>query len=207
MNKNDFTNELKELMSSMSEEEIEKTINALSGCKSAVYKKNNQEKGEKARLLSTTERHEAELHYVGERKKEGTLKAVGASLLTSCDFDLLRSKLPSINDNWWLYDKYRVSNNNRNWSYDSATGGKIRPVIVIDDINGNLEPGEVFYINDEKFKLLTPSLAIKSACFEDLCTYSATNYECSILRLCVDGWYMKLIKENETHKLEISNGT
>lgn len=203
MNKNDFESELKDLMSSMSEEEIEKTINALSDCKSAVYKKNNQEKGEKARLLSTTEPHDAELHYIGEGEKEGTIKAVGASLLTSCDFDLLCKKLPYTNDKWWLYDKYRVSSKG-NFSNCMEAGGKIRPVIVIDDIKGDLKPDEVFCINDEKFKLLTPSLAIKIVCFEDLCTYSATNYECSILKLCVDGWYFKLIRENKMRKQDIS---
>ena len=100
MNKNDFTNELKELLSSMSEEEIEKTINTLNGCRSAVYKKNNKEKGEKARLLTTTEHCEATLRYVGKGKKEGTVKTVGASLLTRHDFDLLCNNLPDTKDNW-----------------------------------------------------------------------------------------------------------
>ena len=72
MNKNDFKSELKELMSFMTEEEIETAINALIGCKTAVYMKDSQEKGEKVRLLSTVERHEAELNYVGKGKKEGT---------------------------------------------------------------------------------------------------------------------------------------
>lgn len=197
MNKDDFTKELKELMSSMSEEEIEKTISALSSCKSAVYRKNNQEKGEKARLLSTIERHEAELYYVGERIKEGTIRAVGASLLTSRDFDLLSNELPCTKDSWWLYDRYRVSNKHRSWSNDRTKGGKIRPVIVIDEIQGNLEQGEAFYINDERFKLLTPLLAIKTECLEDLCTYTAANYECSIARFCVDGWYLRLVGDNK----------
>ena len=85
MDKKEFTTELKDLLSSMSEEEIEKTLNALNGCKTAICKKNNQEKGEKARLLSTADRNEADLHYLQGKEKEGTIKAIGASLLTAFD--------------------------------------------------------------------------------------------------------------------------
>ena len=223
MNKNDFKSELKELMSSMSENEIEKAISALSRCKTRVYKKNNQKNGEKARLYSTTERHESELYYVGLRRKEGTIKVIGASLLTVHDYDLLKDVLPANNDSWWLYDKsvysdcdkFRVSirssgreisrlENNEN---DNKISGKIRPVLVIDKINGDLSAGDVFYINDEKFQLLTPSIAIKTACFKELCTYNAADYESSVLRYCVDGWYMKLIRDNEQLKQNMSNAT
>ena len=203
MNKNDFESELKDLMSSMSEEEIKKTINALSACKSAVYRKNNQEKSEKARLFSTTERHEAELHYIREREKEGTLKAIGASLLTTHDYGLLSNKLPECNESWWLRDKTLVSNNLRFGYYSNNTLGRIRPVLIIEEIDGDLKVGEAFYINDEKFKLVTSFIAIRISCLEDLCTFNVINYECSILKYCVDGWYMKLIKENTKQKREI----
>ena len=196
MDKKEFTAELKDLLSSMSEEEIEKTLNALNGCKEVIRKKNNLEKGEKARLFSTFERNEAELHFVGNENKEGTIKAIGATLLTSDDFERTKSILPAIEKCWWLYDLKRVSGNYA-WSYGFNTGGRIRPIVIIEEINGDLEPGEVFSINDESFRLLSPSLMIKHNCFEDLCTYDAPNYECSILKLCVDGWYSRLIKENK----------
>ena len=94
MDKKEFTAELKDLLSSMSEEEIEKTLNALNGCKKAICKKNNQEKGEKVRLLSTTDRNEAELHFVRGKNEEGTIKAIGASLLTAFDFGKARCPKP-----------------------------------------------------------------------------------------------------------------
>ena len=197
MDKQEFTTELKDLLSSMTEEEIEKALNALNGCKTAICKKNNQEKGKKARLLSTTERNEAELHFVREKNKEGTIKATGASLLTAFDFAEARKILPGIVDNWWLYDKRSVSNNCIEWYYNKNTAGKIRPVIIVDEIKGDLQPGEVFSINDESFRYISPSLIIRDNCLDDLCTYNAINYKCSILKMCVDGWYMKLVKENQ----------
>ena len=198
MDKKEFTTELKDLLSSMSEEEIEKTLNALNGCKTAICKKNNQEKGEKARLLSTTDRNESELHFVRGKNKEGTIKAIGASLLTAFDFEEAKKVLPRIVDNWWLYDKQRVSDNCSEWYYNENTGGKIRPVIIVDEIKGDLQPGEEFSINNESFRYISPSLIIRNNCLDDLCTYNALNYECSILKLCVDGWYMKLIRENQS---------
>lgn len=198
MDKKEFATELKDLLSSMSEEEIEKTLNALNGCKAAISKKNNLEKGEKARLLSTTERHKAELRFTGRGGKEGTIKAIGASLLTRFDFGEARNILPGIKGDWWLYDKGRVSNNYTERCFDQKTVGKIRPVIIVDEIKGDLRQGEVFSINDETFRLLSPCLVIKNNCLDDLCTYNAANYECSVLKLCVDGWYMKLIKENQS---------
>ncbi len=203
MNKNDFTNELKELMSSMSEEEIEKTINALSSCRTAVYKKVNREKSRKAMLFSTASRYEAELQYIGAGAKTGTLKTVGASLLTDSDFvdfGQLRSVIPYTTDNWWLHNGYLVSDNRINWMNIKKGNGKIRPVIIIDHIHGDLTPGEAFCINDESFILLTELLAIRAACFDEFCSYTAVNYECSIARFCVDGWYMKLINDNKTSK-------
>ena len=197
MDKNEFTKELKELLSSMSEEEIEKTLNALNGCKSAISKKVSREKGEKARLLSTVERNEAELRYTSDDgKSEGIVRLLGASLLTCQDFDLLKDYITGSNDAWWLYDKNIVSNGHRNYAYKSTTG-KIRPIVMVKEISGDLKVGEWFYINDTKFRLISQCLAIKSSCLDDYCTYFASNYECSVLKLCVDGWYMKLIRENK----------
>ena len=204
MDKKEFTAELRDLLPSMSEEEIEKALNALNGCKTAISKKTNQEKGKKARLLATTERDEAELRVVDSQKKEGTIKTIGASLLTDSDFEEAKNILPDVKDDWWLYDKRRVSNH-CSVCYFPHSLGKIRPVIIVDKIIGDLQRGEMFYINDESFRLLSPSLIIRSSCLDDSCTYDAARYECSVLKLCVDGWYRKLIRENRP--AEDSDGT
>ena len=201
MNKNDFEIELKELMTSMSEKEIEKTIMALSKCKSSVYKRNNREKAEKSRLFSTVERNESKLRYLGKEKKEGYIKALGASVLSNKDFDKLKGKITHVNENWWLYDGYchcriRIKEKMKSLTFDRMALGSIRPIILIEEIKGDIQPGEEFYINDEVFHLLTPSIAIKSVCLDGLCTYSDEEYESSILRFCVDGWYMKLVRDN-----------
>lgn len=196
MDKKEFTSEFKELLSSMSQEEIERTLNALNGCKSAISKKNNQEKGEQSRLLATVGRNESELYYTTLDDEAGVIKAIGASVLTSDDFNKSKDIIPAVQGAWWLYEKpYCVSNNYKERSYSPNYAYKIRPVIIIDEIKGNPKRGETIYINDVSFTLLSPRLLIKNNCFEDRCTYTAANYESSVLKMCVDGWYMKLVKE------------
>ena len=197
MDKNEFTRELNELLSSMSEEEIERTLNALNGCKSAISKKVSREKGDKARLLATVEQNEAEFHYESrDGRSAGTIKLLGASLLTLQDYNLLKHRIPGTKDPWWLYDGCIIKNEKVNYNF-TGTVGKIRPVVLIEEINGDLKPGDIFFINDEKFLLISQCLAIKSICLEDFCTHKTYYYECSVIKLCVDGWYMKLIRENK----------
>ena len=206
MNKTEFTNELKELMSTMSEEEIRKTINALNGCRSSVSRKQNRENSEKSRLFLTSERREAELYYLGEGKLEGVIVTVGASLLTSTDYTRLREELAGgdcfCGGNWWLFDHYRITSGNICAPKDSTTTGKIRPVLLIERIGGNLKPGDCFHVNYDRFKLLTPSLAIRVDCLPDSCTFLGDEYPLSLPRFCVDGWYGKLIRENELQRQE-----
>ena len=206
MDKKEFTNEFKELLSSMSQEEIERTLNALNGCKSAISKKINQEKGEQSRLLVTVGRNESELYYTTLDDETGVIKAIGASILTSDDFDKSKDIIPDFYFGaWWLYEKpFYVSNNYKERNYNPNCAYKIRPVIIIDEITGNPKRGETIYINDVSFTLLSPRLLIKNICFEDRCTYMAENYESSVLKMCVDGWYMKLVKENKNTEDQIA---
>ena len=205
MDKKEFTNEFKELLSSMSQEEIERTLNALNGCKSAISKKNNQEKGEQSRLLATVGRNESELYYSTLYDETGVIKAIGASVLTYEDFIKSMDIIPAVQHDWWLYEKpLCVSNNKTNRSYSPNYAYRIRPVIIIDEITGSPKRGETLYINDVSFTLLSPRLMIKNRCFEDRCTYTAANYESSVLKMCVDGWYMNLVKENKNAEDQIA---
>ena len=198
MDKKEFTAELKELMSTMSEEEIEKAINALNGCKMAINRKNNQEKGEKARLLSTVELNRSELRYVKSDNREGTIKVYGASLLTTCDYRDHSDIIPGTKGNWWLYSKSLIENGHlQYYCYKKDEVAAIRPVLVVEELGDGLKPGDTLYINGGKFNVITPYLIIKSSCLDDKCTFGAANYESSMIKLCVDGWYMKLVKENE----------
>lgn len=207
MNKKEFTAELKELMSTMSEEEIEKTINALNGCKMAISRKSDQEKGEKARLLLTVELNRSELRCVGSDNREGTVKIYGASLLTSGDYRDYSGIIPETKGNWWLYSRAMIRNGELKYNYciprDAVAA--IRPVLVVEELGEVFKPGDTLYINGGKFSVLSPYLLIKSSCLDDLCSFHAVNYECSLLKLCVDGWYAKLIKENE--KTDEANAT
>ncbi len=197
MDKNEFTTELKELMATMSEAEIEKTISAINACKTVICKRNNQEREDKSRLLGIVERNESELRFTGKNGKTGTIKAIGASLLTANDFHQYKSNMPEIEDEWWLYEaKQRVKNNVGCWAENLRIVCKIRPVIIVDKIDGDLQLGETFYINDEMFRLISPCLIIKNSCLYDSCTYTSVNYDSSLVKLCVDGWFAKLVKKN-----------
>ena len=197
MNKTDFTSELKELMATMSEEEIEKTIRALADCRDTVYRKSAREKSKKAELLLTLDRHDSTLDYTEKKGKGGKLFVRGASLLSLKDYRTLYEKLPKISGVFWLYDNHRAPDPSRP---DAKTSAGVRPVIVLDRIEGDLKPGALFYINEEKFKLLTPFLAIRVTSLRDTCTFNADSYAFSLVKFCVDGWYANLIRKNEMRR-------
>ena len=198
MNRNEFTEELKALTSSMSEAEIEKTIQALKECRAAVYQKQSQDKSEKARLYTVAEPHRSQLRYRGMRGADGVISVLGASLLTIFDFERLREEIPRVCDSWWLFEKQPVINGVRYWWKNKSVICGIRPVLIIDEIHGDLLPGDSFFVSEEQFDLLSPSLAIRAVCLEEPCAYTAANYGSSVIRLCIDGWYARLIGKSET---------
>ncbi len=109
MNKNEFTNELRELSQCMTKEQIEKAIMTLSGCRNAIYKRMSQDKEDMSRLLVTIDRNETELDFIRDGSPVSSepekVKVLGASLLTREDFDLYGSNIPDVVFLWWLYDQ------------------------------------------------------------------------------------------------------
>lgn len=76
----------------------------------------------------------------------------------------------------------------------------------MEDLSGLLNQGDVFFINEEKFFLLSPFLAVRTECLGGMLSidtspfkYAITRqdaYRESLLKMCVDGWCLKLIREN-----------
>lgn len=200
MDKNDFTAEFKDLITSMSEDEIQKTLNALNGCKEVINRKNNKKKVELSRILSTLELNPAHLHFEGNNHKKGIIKALGATLLSDYEFRNYHKNIPPVKNEWWLYERKIAINGYSIWSLRESDICAIRPIIVVDEIIGDLKMGESFFINSESFIRISPLIIIKNSCLEDSYAFNEENYECSTLKQCVDGWYAKLIKENKSEK-------
>lgn len=197
MNRKEFLNELKELASAMSAEEIEHTINELNKCKTDVWENANAEKSDRARLLLMTERIEATLDYVNN-KGCGQLKVAGATLLGSKDYYKFQGMIPPRVCCWWLYDMDFVKNN-RVERPCFMEPGVIRPVIIIDEIIGELAPGESFKINGTAFTLLSDTLAIKNDFIPFYC-YSSGPYDNTQMRYFVNGWWRDFISNAQSIK-------
>ena len=201
MDKNEFAAEFKELISLMSQKEIEKAFNELNGCKKVINKRNNKKKVERSRILSTLELNPAHLHFDGNNHKKGSIKALGATLLSNYDFGNYQKNIPPVKNEWWLYERTIAINGYSIWSLRQSDTCAIRPIIVVDEIIGDLKLGESFFINSESFTLISPFIIIKNSCLEDSYTFNEESYECSTLKQCIDGWYAKLIKENKDEKI------
>lgn len=204
MDKYEFKSSLQELMGTMTEEEIEKAIDILNNNKAAVYMKENHNRGEEAKFLSTADRIDSDLYYIIKRRdgtliKDGILKTLGASNLTKEDHYTFANWIPEIKRDWWLYDGYWISDNGQVFAagWHSETTHWIRPILIIDEIIGNLHRGESFQINDESFVLISDRIAIRTMCLEDKCTFLSGSYDTSVLKYCVNGWYFRLVHENE----------
>ncbi len=201
MNKNEFTNELKELSRNMTPEQIERAIAALSKSRNSIYLKENQNKAEISRLLSTTEWNETELSFFMENAPEsselGTVKIIGASLLTREDYDKYKSNLPmGPAYQWWLYDKTPVYGSTIS-SRSQYAYAYVRPVLILSDTDSSgLISGNSFYINTERFKMISNRLALKTTCLQDSCSFTSESYESSLIRYCVEGWYARLVRLN-----------
>ena len=196
MDKAEFTNELKDLSHSMTRAELEKAITALNECRSRIHNKDSREKSAISRLLSTTERNEADLIYMHSAfGRQGTIRAFGASLLTYADCCELKGKWSDVP--YWLYEGYRVKDGKIDfWPGDK--GACIRPVLILDDIKrAGLSAGDNIKINEETFLLIGDHLALALLCLDELCTFKSRDYSHSIIKYCVDGWYAHLLKENK----------
>ncbi len=198
MERQEFTKELKDLMGCMTKEELEKTISVLNGCKEAVRKNDMERKHKVSPYFTDSDAFPAELDYTAFTGEKGVIELEGASLLTQRDFDAFKNVVPVCYHDWWLKDSALVINNGRTRTpyFDSSTAGKIRPVLVIRGGRGNLRPGSIFSVNGEEFKMIHPDLAIRIKPLEDFCTYLCKDYSSSIQRICVEGWFARLCREN-----------
>lgn len=196
VNKETFQKELKEILQYMTEEEINQTLEVLNNCKPRISQRSCQDKCEKARYLSGLNGCKAALHFSRRGGVTGQIHILGATILHELDFDKYKSLLPDTEDKWWLENGMYVCNNKAFYNFNPETG-KVRPLLVIDCIEGALHVGEVFYLSDEKFRLISPSLAIRSACLEGELTFPRVAYNNSGIRFCVDGWLQNLIGKNK----------
>ena len=208
MNKTQFTSELKELMSTMSAEEIARTIEALSGCKAAVKRNADQKNCEKAELFFGARGRAAKLRYIANGES-GTLHTVGASLPDERCYHMHRWQLPKTDDFWWLDGGRLVTDKGLRWWYDrKELTGHVRPVLLIDRIEGDLKPGDFFSVNGEAFRLLSPLLAIRTDCLQDECTYrNHYQKEPSVVLYCVEGWFESLLRKNTAQEAPDETGT
>ena len=200
MNRNEFINEMKELMPLMSAEEIGKAISALAGCREAVYKEKSRRYGDMARLMTTAGAGlwEAELKYESDTAGPGVIRAAGASFLTQKDFNRYKDLIPeSFLAHWWLYERLSVIPGKHICYYKHGASVAVRPVLIITGIDGTLRPGDVFRAGGEELTLLSESLAIRTKCFNGSCEYDGRDYLSSSLKLFADGWFLNMVWENE----------
>ncbi len=201
MNKTEFTNELRELSQFMTEEQIEMAITALNGCRQAINKKKNQNREGISRLLDTFERNEAEFSFTkagsNVNASPGKVRVLGASLLTRKDFYEYGANIPKQRFFWWLYDG-GIAKDSSFPSWESGKSAFIRPVLIISDEDASgLNTGDDFYISTERFRMISASIAIKTVCLQDSCTFTAEDYESSMIKCCVEGWYARLMRSNK----------
>ena len=196
MNKSQFAEELNAVMESMTGEEIEKAIEALSACKPDIHRHNSEEKAQLARRIKHAAVVNEDVPYVGENGKSGTLRIVGASLLTWGDYYNYRWRIPEAGCAWWLCDLNRAEEKVR--KKDTVFSGKIRPTILFEG-----DPDTTFYIGKDKFHRLDKTLAIRESCLpgefsvtpDEFTRFDSTErYKGEVvLDMCVDGWCRRLI--------------
>jgi len=198
MDRTEFLNELQELAGSMSQEEIEKALDALRECRPAVYRETFKEKGELALLRETMDTEEADLLYIDMDGNKGELHVLGGTLLPPSLFDMYRSDISvcSKTEGWWLFERQRVAGSVR--GYESGAGtARIRPALVIDGITGGLTPNQCFRTGNETFMLLSRNLAIRQGTLDSACTVSDNvYYRNSVIRHCVNGWFKNLVRKS-----------
>lgn len=188
-----FTEKLDEVAKYLSADDIKKAIEQLQGCREQIAQRKNRDRYEQARCLETVEKKKVLLNG---RRSNGTPVQVavwGATLLTEEDFKRYRESLPACTEPWWLYEPGRVAD--RGYVYCSGNTAHIRPVLVLCGSEGNsLRAGNVFYIGENRFKVLSSSLAVKAVYFHDRCTNTEGSYRESTLKYFVDGWYAEIVR-------------
>ena len=198
MDRTEFLNELQELAGSMSQEEIEKALDALRECRPAVYRETFKGKGELALLCETMDAAETDLPYIDTDGNTGELHVLGGTLLPPPLFDTYRSDIPicSKTEGWWLFERQRVAGSVRGYE-SGARPARIRPALVIDGITGGLTPNQCFRTGNETFMLLSRNLAIRQGTLDSACTVSDNvYYRNSVIRYCVNGWFKNLVRKS-----------
>ncbi len=196
MNKFDFAAELHELSQQMTEDEIKKAIEALNECRDRIYTNNSEDKKELSRTLKEAGIEEAVVRFrKSEHTDMGELKVYGATLLRYEDYMTYVKELPHWPGAWWLYNKMAVKDDKIECTANTAC---IRPVLILSNPDqAGLRPGDVFFIGTDRFKLITRTQAIMCRCLKDVCTY-LSEYDSSIVRFCIEGWYAGLLRRNRT---------
>ncbi len=196
MNSSSFADKLKEITGCMSGEEIRDAIDRLNSYRTSAFRKNSIDKGMAAQIVSEA-MDEAELYfrYRGAVRK---LKTTGASVLTKEVFEELKRFIPVIDGPWWLHNGQAVLENRSR--IDDRPTANIRPVLCISDLSGSgLRIGDIFMINGEYLKLISERIAIRTDCLQGFCSFRS-DYDDSLVRLCVEGWYGKLVRDNRKFK-------
>ena len=193
MNSSSFADKLKEMTGCMTGEEIRDAIDRLKEYRTNAFKRKSIDKAIAAQIASEAQ-DEAEL-YFRHRGAVRKLKTTGASVLTKEVFEELRSFIPVIRLPWWLHNGQAVIENSLRIAYRPTAN--IRPVLCISDLSeSGLRIGDIFMINGEYLKLISEMIAIRTDCLKGFCSFTSGYDDESMVRLCVEGWYGKLVREN-----------
>ena len=195
-NRNDFAAELNELLPFMTEDEIKKAIDTLNECRDDVFMNRSCDKRDLSKILLDNDMEKAVVRFrKSEHTDMGELKVYGATLLRYEDYMTYVKELPHWPGAWWLYNKMAVKDDKIEYIANTAC---IRPVLILSNPDqAGLRPGDVFFIGTDRFKLITRTQAIMCRCLKDVCTY-LSEYDSSIVRFCIEGWYAGLIRRNRT---------
>lgn len=193
--KKDFQKELLNTAQLMTEEEIGSAVVRLMEYRVRNFQSDVRERHELAAYCEgCNEAFRAEVGFIGEgRNKQGSMILIGVSLLDETDYKAL-SEVTIIWDEWWLRDGSRAKGFGKVAAHDRNANGYLRPVIIIDTIKGNIKSGDHFYINYERFRLISDHLAIRSSVLEGIQCETPRNTKG--WRYCIEGWYLMMIREN-----------
>ena len=197
---------IREVSPTMNEEQIENAIRTLEDCrqdlfeleadrKRRAYMEKNLPKGD-TRLEKYLEdmRLNENVFCFQRMQKSVSIRTLGVSLLLREDYLKYRDWLPPVERDWWLADRALVRKDGscRNDLWDAPLAG-IRPVLLIDSIQGDLRPGDLFTIEEDGFMLLDHRLAIRSELFPGLnCGYPCYVFRATPLFQTLNLWYSRL---------------
>ena len=192
-----FQKELLDNAQFMTEEEIGSAVERLIKYRAWNFHNNVRKKHELAVYCEGgNESFRAELGFIGEGKnKQGSMSILGVSLLKEADFHT-NTKVTKISNRWWLQNGGCVITDGAG-TVDiehCLRPSELRPVIIIKNIKGDLEIGDYFYINSERFRLISEYLAIRTEVLKGI--WSGNPKYGAGWRYCIEGWYLMMIREN-----------